>query len=207
MLFGVIAWQEIFQVYDALSKVPNGFFTVAAAFGNVHGVYQPGNVKLEPTILDKVRIVGIWSNYSDLVANRKGNGTPLFQKNLGWWDIICWPDRDEFGCLRCSFFNPFKLGNSTILKIESAWYSVQGGPLPVLNGVKTPISRVISYNPSCPSISPLIGVISPYLWLDPICPASRNMVDGRNPKQPAGMYKTLWKKWISTVSTGKPNFF
>ena len=45
--------QEIFQVYDALSKVPNGFFTIAAAFGNVHGVYQPGNVKLEPTILDK----------------------------------------------------------------------------------------------------------------------------------------------------------
>eukprot|EP00438_Fugacium_kawagutii_P034900 Skav224146 [mRNA] locus=scaffold462:357613:369408:- [translate_table: standard] len=44
---------EIFQVYDALSKVPNGFFTIAAAFGNVHGVYQPGNVKLEPTILDK----------------------------------------------------------------------------------------------------------------------------------------------------------
>ena len=45
--------QEIYQVYDALSKVPNGFFTIAAAFGNVHGVYQPGNVKLEPTILDK----------------------------------------------------------------------------------------------------------------------------------------------------------
>jgi len=30
-----------------------GFFTIAAAFGNVHGVYQPGNVKLEPNILDK----------------------------------------------------------------------------------------------------------------------------------------------------------
>ena len=59
MLFGVMfALQEIFQVYDALSKVPNGFFTVAAAFGNVHGVYQPGNVQLEPTILDKVRIIG-----------------------------------------------------------------------------------------------------------------------------------------------------
>jgi len=42
---------EIWQVYDVLSKVPNGSFTVAAAFGNVHGVYQPGNVKLEPDIL------------------------------------------------------------------------------------------------------------------------------------------------------------
>merc|ERR1719284_1151668 len=43
--------EEIWQVYEALSKVPNGVFTVAAAFGNVHGVYQPGNVRLEPEIL------------------------------------------------------------------------------------------------------------------------------------------------------------
>merc|ERR1711906_49958 len=38
-------------VYEALSKVENGKFTVAAAFGNVHGVYSPGNVRLEPQIL------------------------------------------------------------------------------------------------------------------------------------------------------------
>jgi len=44
--------EEIWQVYEALSKVPNGFFTVAAAFGNVHGVYSPGNVSLQPKILD-----------------------------------------------------------------------------------------------------------------------------------------------------------
>ncbi|KAH8045916.1 fructose-bisphosphate aldolase [Aureococcus anophagefferens] len=31
--------------------VPNGKFTVAAAFGNVHGVYSPGNVQLDPQIL------------------------------------------------------------------------------------------------------------------------------------------------------------
>jgi len=43
--------EEIWQVYEALSKVPNAVFTVAAAFGNVHGVYQPGNVRLEPEIL------------------------------------------------------------------------------------------------------------------------------------------------------------
>jgi fructose-bisphosphate aldolase class II len=36
--------------YEELSKIsPN--FTIAAAFGNVHGVYKPGNVKLEPKIL------------------------------------------------------------------------------------------------------------------------------------------------------------
>jgi fructose-bisphosphate aldolase class II len=43
---------EIWQVYQTLSSVPNGMFTIAAAFGNVHGVYQPGNVKLKPDILD-----------------------------------------------------------------------------------------------------------------------------------------------------------
>ena len=43
--------EEVFEVYEALSKVKNGMFTVAAAFGNVHGVYSPGNVKLEPQIL------------------------------------------------------------------------------------------------------------------------------------------------------------
>merc|ERR1719253_1145008 len=42
---------EVYEVYKALSAVPNGRFTVAAAFGNVHGVYAPGNVQLTPQIL------------------------------------------------------------------------------------------------------------------------------------------------------------
>ena len=42
--------EEVAYAYEELMKVsPN--FTVAAAFGNVHGVYKPGNVKLTPTIL------------------------------------------------------------------------------------------------------------------------------------------------------------
>ena len=43
--------EEVWQVYETLSAVPNGNFTVAAAFGNVHGVYAPGNVSLKPEIL------------------------------------------------------------------------------------------------------------------------------------------------------------
>lgn len=42
--------EEIDYVYTELSKVSHRF-TVAAAFGNVHGVYKPGNVKLTPSIL------------------------------------------------------------------------------------------------------------------------------------------------------------
>ena len=43
--------EEVWQVYETLAAVPNGKFTVAAAFGNVHGVYAPGNVSLKPVIL------------------------------------------------------------------------------------------------------------------------------------------------------------
>ena len=42
--------EEVGRAYEVLSAVSNRF-TVAAAFGNVHGVYKPGNVKLEPAIL------------------------------------------------------------------------------------------------------------------------------------------------------------
>jgi fructose-bisphosphate aldolase class II len=37
--------------YEKLSKVGDNF-TIAASFGNVHGVYKPGNVVLSPKILD-----------------------------------------------------------------------------------------------------------------------------------------------------------
>merc|ERR1719230_1321524 len=37
-------------------EVPNAKFTVAAAFGNVHGVYAPGNVKLDPDILARSQV-------------------------------------------------------------------------------------------------------------------------------------------------------
>lgn len=42
--------QEVAYAYEELSKVSQRF-TIAAAFGNVHGVYKPGNVKLQPIIL------------------------------------------------------------------------------------------------------------------------------------------------------------
>ncbi len=42
--------EEVGYAYEELSKVSKQF-TIAAAFGNVHGVYKPGNVKLTPIIL------------------------------------------------------------------------------------------------------------------------------------------------------------
>lgn len=43
--------KEVAYAYTELSKVGR-LFTVAAAFGNVHGVYSPGNVELRPEILN-----------------------------------------------------------------------------------------------------------------------------------------------------------
>ena len=43
--------EEVWYSYQELSQVPNGSFTCAASFGNVHGVYAPGNVELKPEIL------------------------------------------------------------------------------------------------------------------------------------------------------------
>jgi fructose-bisphosphate aldolase class II len=42
--------EEVAYAFEELSKISSQF-TVAAAFGNVHGVYKPGNVKLTPVIL------------------------------------------------------------------------------------------------------------------------------------------------------------
>ena len=42
--------EEVAYAYEELMKV-SPQFTIAAAFGNVHGVYKPGNVKLTPKIL------------------------------------------------------------------------------------------------------------------------------------------------------------
>lgn len=41
---------EVAYAYEELSKI-SPRFTIAAAFGNVHGVYKPGNVSLKPIIL------------------------------------------------------------------------------------------------------------------------------------------------------------
>ncbi len=43
--------EDVALAYEKLNAISNQF-TIAASFGNVHGVYKPGNVKLTPTILD-----------------------------------------------------------------------------------------------------------------------------------------------------------
>lgn len=54
--------EEVAYAFEELSKI-SPRFTVAAAFGNVHGVYKPGNVKLTPKIL---------KNSQEFVSNKFG---------------------------------------------------------------------------------------------------------------------------------------
>ncbi len=56
--------EEVAYAYEELSKI-SPRFTIAAAFGNVHGVYKPGNVKLTPKIL---------RNSQDYISEKYGLG-------------------------------------------------------------------------------------------------------------------------------------
>ncbi|WP_185869749.1 class II fructose-bisphosphate aldolase [Blattabacterium cuenoti] len=47
--------EEVCYAYEKLMKISNNFI-IAASFGNVHGVYRPGNVTLRPEILKKTQI-------------------------------------------------------------------------------------------------------------------------------------------------------
>ena len=72
--------EEVAYAYEQLSKVSHRF-TVAAAFGNVHGVYKPGNVKLTPKILKNSqeyisKHYGLGHNHIDFVFHG-GSGSTL----------------------------------------------------------------------------------------------------------------------------------
>ena len=43
--------EDMLMVYESMSRIENARYMLAATFGNVHGVYKPGNVKLNPKIL------------------------------------------------------------------------------------------------------------------------------------------------------------
>ncbi|MEC7264615.1 MAG: class II fructose-bisphosphate aldolase [Bacteroidota bacterium] len=72
--------EEVAYAYEELSKV-SPRFTIAAAFGNVHGVYKPGNVKLTPKILRNSQEFisekyGVEHNHIDFVFHG-GSGSTL----------------------------------------------------------------------------------------------------------------------------------
>ncbi len=70
---------DVLRAYDQLSSI--GHFSVAASFGNVHGVYAPGNVQLRPKILHEsqelvARTHGLGANPLDLVFHGGSGSEP-----------------------------------------------------------------------------------------------------------------------------------
>ncbi len=71
--------EEVAYAYEELSKVSHRF-TIAAAFGNVYGVYKPGNVKLTPKILRNsqdyiTKKYGVEHNHIDFVFHGGSGST------------------------------------------------------------------------------------------------------------------------------------
>merc|ERR1719207_283969 len=60
--------EDTWAVHTALAPISEKF-TIAAAFGNVHGVYKPGNVKLQPNLLD---------DFQKYAAKKLGVNKPFF---------------------------------------------------------------------------------------------------------------------------------
>ena len=97
--------EEVAYAYEELSKV-SPRFTIAAAFGNVHGVYKPGNVKLTPKILKNsqeyiTEKYGVEENHIDFVFHG-GSGSTLeeIRESIGYGVIKMNIDTDlQYGFL------------------------------------------------------------------------------------------------------------
>jgi len=61
--------EEMLKVYETLKEVSGSIYMVAATFGNVHGVYKPGSVKLKPEILKQGQ---------DAIKKKYGKDTGLY---------------------------------------------------------------------------------------------------------------------------------
>ncbi|MCG3210823.1 MAG: Fructose-bisphosphate aldolase class 2 [Anaerolineae bacterium] len=118
--------EEVAYAYEELLKVSDKF-TVAAAFGNVHGVYKPGNVQLRPVILNNsqqyiqkkfgtaekpVNFVFHGGSGSSLAEIREAISYGVIKMNLdtdtqwAFWDGIRRYYQDKEGYLQGQIGNP-----------------------------------------------------------------------------------------------------
>ena len=69
--------EDMIATHEALKDI--GTYMLAATFGNVHGVYKPGNVKLKPSILKdgQEAIDGKWAGESAYLVFHGGSGSEL----------------------------------------------------------------------------------------------------------------------------------
>lgn len=114
--------EEVNYAFEELSKV-SPRFTVAAAFGNVHGVYKPGNVKLTPKILKNSQEYisekhGLGENHIDFVFHG-GSGSTVeeIREAIGYGTIKMNIDTDlQFAY--CDGIRDYMIDNQEYLKTQ-----------------------------------------------------------------------------------------
>jgi fructose-bisphosphate aldolase, class II len=105
--------EEVAYAYEELSKISDQF-TIAAAFGNVHGVYKPGNVKLTPEILKNSQeyisqTYNVEPNHIDFVFHG-GSGSTIeeIREAIGYGVVKMNIDTDMQYAFMCGIRNYFK---------------------------------------------------------------------------------------------------
>jgi len=116
--------EDMLYVYEKLNAVANGRFMLAATFGNVHGVYKPGNVKLTPHILKEGQ-AAVMQKYGESAAMdlvfHGGSGSDLsdIHETLDYGVIKMNVDTDtQYAFTRPIVEHMFK-NYDGVLKIES----------------------------------------------------------------------------------------
>ena len=116
--------EDMLYVYEKLNAVVNSRFMLAATFGNVHGVYKPGNVKLTPHILKEGQ-AAVMQKYGESAAMdlvfHGGSGSDLsdIHETLDYGVIKMNVDTDtQYAFTRPIVEHMFK-NYDGVLKIES----------------------------------------------------------------------------------------
>ncbi|KAL9042465.1 MAG: hypothetical protein Q9214_003770 [Letrouitia sp. 1 TL-2023] len=86
--------EDIYEIYSSLSKI-SPYFSIAAAFGNVHGVYSPGNVKLHPDHTDLIGVRDHVLTKKDYLASQVGNPEGEGKPNKKYYDPRVWVREGE----------------------------------------------------------------------------------------------------------------
>lgn len=115
--------EDMLRFYEALGKVPDSTYMLAATFGNVHGVYKPGNVKLRPKVLRDGQIA-LKAKYGDgaryLFVFHGGSGSPKedIAETLGYGCVKMNVDTDtQYAFTRPIVEHMFK-NYDGVLKVE-----------------------------------------------------------------------------------------
>lgn len=115
--------EDMVEVYRRLSTVKDAKFMFAATFGNVHGVYKPGNVKLRPIILKQgqdavVKEFGEQARFYLVFHGGSGSSKADIHETLGYGVVKMNVDTDtQYAFTRPIVDHMFK-NYDGVLKIE-----------------------------------------------------------------------------------------